>query len=64
MKKVARFFMIWVVTGLTVANLLIAMAVNLNAARCESGDGAKCEGDCCYATKTRCVAGPCDVIFK
>jgi hypothetical protein len=34
--------------------------INASAAQCTSGDGkATCSGECCNASATTCVAGPC-----
>jgi len=30
-----------------------------DAAKCTSGNGATCEGECCRANATECVAQPC-----
>lgn len=32
-----------------------------DAAKCTAGNGATCEGECCKANATECVAEPCPV---
>ncbi len=59
MKKVILLF----ATVFTVANMLVAVSINANAAECESTNGQKCSGQCCVSSATECKAGPCDAIL-
>ena len=39
--------------------------INASAATCSSGDGqATCTGECCTATATTCLGGPCPKLPK
>jgi hypothetical protein len=61
---IKKIFVLLFATLLVLSLFLAVLPMDLSGACCKSGDGkSECCGECCKASPTMCIAGPCRVLL-